>query len=313
MEVTDPGDIAAILVSYEPHETTFQKPKGKGELGRVKGAQPVRVGPDLDHLEESGQPSQTTPNKLTHKEFGDAGVIGMVSRVSWGTYDGKDACLVVFSFSLKSGKRALRFRNANVKITFARHPSSTLEYGSPSVLVFAPRKIFGISTTESKGLRYYAELSAQAPLSPVEVGPTVGIEKGSSFDKEHRFKIVGNFWATKHGSNWDIVYWDVKENRKAKYGIPDRLNVGVIVDAGGPFQEIVEVTVDTPLKDGLFGFPWSKDSPVPFYPGVPKGTDPPSKDFEKFTEEDWKAMIPYEEEFQVRCTILKLTVMLTAN
>jgi hypothetical protein len=96
MEVTDPGDIAAILVSYEPHETTFQKPKGKGELGRVKGAQPVRVGPDLDHLEESGQPSQSTPNKLTHKEFEDAGVIGMVSRVSWGTYDGKTHALSSF-------------------------------------------------------------------------------------------------------------------------------------------------------------------------------------------------------------------------
>jgi hypothetical protein len=76
MEVTDPGDIAAILVSYEPHETTFQKPKGKGELGRVKGAQPVRVGSDLDHLEESGQPSQSTPNKLTLSHTRNSGMLG---------------------------------------------------------------------------------------------------------------------------------------------------------------------------------------------------------------------------------------------
>lgn len=287
MEKTDPGDVAAILASYEPHQTTFQKPTGKGELGRKDR-----------HDLKSDQSSQSTPSKFTHKEFLDAGVIGMVSRVCWGTYHGQTACLVVFCFSLRSGDHTLRFRNANVKITFEPHPSSPEPQDNPSVLVFGPRKIFGVPTTESKKLTYNVELSAKAPVGPVEVGPAVSIGKESSFEKEHRFKIVGNLWATKNASDWDIVYWDVKENRKVKHGIPDRLNVGVIVSAHRPFQGIVEVTVDTPLKDGLFGFPWSKDSPVPFYPGVSKGPSSQVYDFEKFTEEDWRAMIPYDEEWQ---------------
>ncbi|KAG4434024.1 hypothetical protein IFR05_010506 [Cadophora sp. M221] len=290
MAATNPGDVASILAAYEPRETTFQKPSGRGELGRK----------DRQNL-TSGQPSQgdqTTPNKVIHKELWDAGVIGMVSRVSWGKYYGKDACLVVFSFSFKSGDSALRFRNSNVKITFERHPSSPPEQENPSALVFAPRKIYGIPTVESKSLTYNVELSAKVPIGPVEVGPTISVDKGSSFEKEHRFKIIGNFWATKHGADWDVVYWDIKENRKAKQGIPDRLNVGVVINADGPFQGIVEVTVDTLLKDGLFGFPWSKDSPVPFYPGVPKGPVPKVIDFESLGEEDWKAMIPYEEEWQ---------------
>ncbi|KAN0120257.1 hypothetical protein V8E51_002465 [Hyaloscypha variabilis] len=287
METVDPGDVAAILASYEPHETAFQKPRGKGELGR-----------NDRHDLKSGEPTQTTPSKFTQKEFLDTGVIGMVNRVSWGAYHGKAACLVVFCFSLRSGDHALRLRNANVKITFEAHPTSVPTQGNPSVLAFAPRKIFGIPTTESKSLTYNVELSATVPIGPVQVGPSAGIEKGSSFEKDHRFKVIGNFWSTKNGSDWDIVYWDVKENRKAKNGIPDRLNVGVIVSTGGPFHGIVEVTVDTPLKDGLFGFPWSKDSPVPFYPGLPKGPNPQVSDFEKLTEEDWRSMIPYEEEWQ---------------
>lgn len=286
IEKTDPSDVAAILASYEPHETTFQKSTGKGELGWKDR-----------HDLKSDQP-QSTPSKVTHKELWDAGVIGMVSRVSWGKYHGKDACLVVFCFSLRSGDHTLRFRNANVKITFEPRPSSPKAQNNPSVLVYAPRKIYGIPTTESKKLIYNVELSAKASVGPLEVGPSASIGKESSFEKENRFKIVGNLWATKNGSDWDIVYWDVKENRKVKHGIPDRLNVGVIVSAHSPFQGIVEVTVDTPLKDGLFGFPWSKDSPVPFYPGVPKGPNPQVNDFEKFTEEDWRAMIPYDEEWK---------------
>jgi hypothetical protein len=302
MEAPDLGDVAAILASYEPHEAAFQKPTGKGELGMKD-----RQGDLKSHL------LPETPNKVTQKEFWDAGVIGMVNCVSWGKYNGKAACLVVLCFSLRSGDHALRFRNANVKVTFERHPSSGASQGDPAVLVFAPRKIFGLPTTESKKLTYNVELSAKVPAGPVEVGPTGSMGKESTYEKEHRFKTVGNFWSTKNGNNWDIVYWDSKENRKAKHGIPDRLNVGIIVGSDGPFQGIVEVTVDTPLKDGLFGFPWSKDDPVPFYPGVLKGLSPRVIEFDKLTEEDWKAMIPYEMEWQVCYIMFKSRSRLTHN
>ena len=84
VETPDSGDVAAILASYEAHEAKFQKLTGKGELGR-KDKQDPKTNIPLPLL------PQTTPSKVTHKEFWDAGVIGMVNRVSWGTYHGNSA------------------------------------------------------------------------------------------------------------------------------------------------------------------------------------------------------------------------------
>lgn len=163
---------------------------------------------------------------------------------------------------------------------------------------FAPRKIFGLPTVEGKKSRIGGEISLQVPAGPLTIGPKFHGEKETEYEKEHRFKTVGNYGSSKHGTDWDIVYWDVKENKKTENCIPDRLNVAVVVEREGTFTTSVEVTIDTPIAYGVFAFPWSKHSPVAFTPGVAMGEQPKTTKFDKLTEKDWRTMIPYEDEWE---------------
>jgi hypothetical protein len=74
----------------------------------------------------------------------------------------------------------------------------------------------------------------------------------------------------------------------------------MIVERSGAFTASVEVTVDTPMANGPFAFPWSKNAPVLFVPGVVMGDQPRTAQFEDLSEAEWRAMIPYEEEWESR-------------
>ena len=86
--------------------------------------------------------------------------------------------------------------------------------------------------------------------------------------------------------------------QKTKEGIPDRLNVAVVVEREGTFTASAEVTVDA----GMFAFPWSRNSPVVFVPGVAMGEQPKTSKFEELTDADWRKMILYEEEWENKFT-----------
>jgi hypothetical protein len=287
------ADVNAILDSYQPAEAEFKVPE-TASLDKKCKSESLPILPS------------TRTIKTTHIDIAplisNAGVRGMVTNVAHGTFHSRPASLIVFSFSLRSGDHGFRFKNANVKITFAKHHSEPATYVDPAILKFAPRKIFGLPTVEGKRNRIGGEISLQVPAGPLTVGPTIGGEKESEYEKEHRFKTVGNYWSSKHGTDWDVVYWDMKENTKTKHGIPDRLNVAVIVEREGTFTASVEVTVDTPIANGVFAFPWSKNSPVTFTPSVAMGVQPRTDKFDELTNEDWKTMIPYEEEWENKFT-----------
>jgi len=172
----------------------------------------------------------------------------------------------------------------------------------PEVLKFGPRKIFGLPTIEGKKNRITGEISLQIPAGPVTIGPKLGFDRGSEFEITHRYQTTGNFWSSKMESGWDIVYWDMKENKRTKGGIPDRLNVAVVVERMGAFTAEVQVTVDTPVMNGIFGFPWSKDRPVTFLPGVTVGGPLRTDKLEELSDEEWMALIPFEEEWEQNFT-----------
>ncbi len=103
-------------------------------------------------------------------------------------------------------------------------------------------------------------------------------------------------------SQWDIVYWNIRENRRTKKGIPDRLNVAVVVERDGPFFASVEVTVDTPVANGAFGHPWTRNNPAAFVPGVVMGAQPRTDRVDELTEDEWKALVPFEDEWENKFT-----------
>lgn len=261
-----------------------------------------------------------TPSSIvTHKDIGwlsDAGVRGSISTVFHGTYNSEPATLILFTFVFRSGDRGFCFKNANVKINFSKHSSSssskqisgtkviqnrTTENWNPEIVQLAPRKIYGLPTTTSKTQKISGEISLQVPLTPLTIGPSLSSSNESSFSLSHCYSITGNFWSSARDSGWDIAYWDLKENKRTKEGIPDRLNVGVLVKRGmgGRFQADVEVKVDTPVLKGVFGFPWRRERPVIFEPGTEVGAEGVrTRAFEKLGDADWRGMIPWEEDWE---------------
>ena len=311
-EVTS-ADIKAILSSYAPPEAEFTIPayldETKSEPPEAELNFPASFS-DPKFKSERVEYSYVEPSSRTIKAIhldiapliSKAGVRGLVTNVAHGTFHSQPATLIVFSFSLRSGDHGFRFENVHAKITFSKHPSAPQSELGPAILKFAPRKIYGLPTVEGKKNRIGGEISLQVPAGPLTVGPAISGEKESKYEKEHRYACVGNYWSSKFGNDWDIVYWDLKENAKTKHGIPDRLNVALIVEREGAFTASVEVNVDTPVANGIFAFPWAKNRPVAFVPGVVMGQQPKSTKFEELTDAEWRAMIPYEDEWENKFT-----------
>ncbi|KAJ5042110.1 uncharacterized protein L3040_004668 [Drepanopeziza brunnea f. sp. 'multigermtubi'] len=64
----------------------------------------------------------------------------------------------------------------------------------------------------------------------------------------------------------------------------------------------VEVAVDTPFANGFWSSPWKKSNRAVFLRGVTMREQPRTSKFDELTQEEWKALIPYEEEWESRLT-----------
>ncbi|ATZ57968.1 hypothetical protein BCIN_15g04680 [Botrytis cinerea B05.10] len=251
---------------------------------------------------------------VTHKDIGwlsDAGVRGSVSTVCHGTFHSQPATLILFSFIFRSGDHGFRFKNANVKIDFSRYESPSSSSTStpasastppwtPSIAQLAPRKIYGLPTTTHQTQQITGEISLQLPLGAASLGPSTSLSRESSFSLSHRYSLVGNIWSRARSSAWDSAYWDIRENKRTKQGIPDRVDVGVVVcrDGEGSFQGEVKVEVDTPVMRGVWGWPWGRGNSVVFMPGVESGGERVrTRRFEELGERDWRGLVGWEGEW----------------
>ncbi|KUJ11064.1 uncharacterized protein LY89DRAFT_739278 [Mollisia scopiformis] len=299
-------DKASILASYAPSEAPFSLPDTLPSSPTTISS-PIPLPETTESIEYSYTepllPSTRTV-KVYHKDIApllsSAGVRGLITTVVHGTYSSRPATLILFSFSFRSGDHGFRFKNANIKIQFSNRPSSKPEETSPAIATFAPRKIYGLPTKEGRKNTIGGEISLQVPAGPLTVGPTLNGSRESEWEQTHRYKTVGNFWSSKYGTDWDIVYWDMKENKRTKEGIPDRLNVGVVVEREevGAFTASVDIEVDTPVLSGAFSSPWEKRRPAAFVPGVEMGKWKRTRRFEELSERDWRELVPFEEEWE---------------
>jgi hypothetical protein len=269
-----------LPASWEAREVCFEPTSGNGELGGIN----IGIGKDR----ETRSP-KLIDDKIIHKGNDRHGVIGTISRVFHGKFDGQPAVLIVFQFVFRSAGGMSRFRNATIDITFSSPDASPLEVAN-----WAPRKIYGIPSKESVSMSWYGELSASIPLGSVQPGGNAGWNSRSSYIKEHRLSVVGNRWQDKESSTWNKAYWDIKEKGKMAYGIPDILNVAAIVQCNSPFLAEVKVSAS-----GLWAWLWPNDNPVLFPLEKNKGKPLQVQDFKELTEEAWRTLIPWEGEWKV--------------
>ncbi|KAF7914612.1 uncharacterized protein EAF01_001018 [Botrytis porri] len=250
---------------------------------------------------------------ITQKGIGflsDAGVRGSVSTVCHGTFHSQPATLILFTFIFRSGDHGFRFKNASVKIDFSSLSSSFSSSSSPktnpnsktqnkesswtpTITVLAPRKIYGLPSTSHQTRTFTGEISLQIPLGPTSLGPSTSLSHSSSYSLSHRYSLTGNIWSQAHSSSWDSVYWDLREDKLTKGGIPDRVDVGVVVcREGAGVKGEVRVEVDTPVMRGVWGWPWGKGRPVRFVEGVETGGERVrTRRFEELGVGDWRELV----------------------
>ena len=68
----------------------------------------------------------------------------------------------------------------------------------------------------------------------------------------------------------------------------------------------VKITVDTPVANGAFCYPWTKNNPATFLPRVIMGVQPMTDRFDELIEEEWKALISFEDEWENKFTEMTL-------
>ena len=229
-------------------------------------------------------------SKVHQRDLGDLSIVATLPRVEYGSWDGKSACLVTFSFSFDSGNvKSCRFTSARIIIEFT---SREADSSDPIVVNYGPKRLLGQKTEENRRWLYAGEFEAKASIGPFEVGPTLRAESEGFFTRTYMEVIKANSWGDKsHKCPNTVKYW-LKENKRQQGGIPEQLNATIVVIYEGPFQAVVDVS-STVIFD-ILAQPWTKDDPVLFEPGIEVG--PPVRDsrdseFSTLNEEDWRRIV----------------------
>ncbi|KAF4633411.1 hypothetical protein G7Y89_g4705 [Cudoniella acicularis] len=183
--------------------------------------------------------NEETRDKITHIEAYGRSVIGSMTRVSFGSFNSATACLLCMRFTFRYKKDSiLRFKKAEIIVKFDKRADSSLSSAKePVVHVFAPRKVCGKPTEEAKKFNYEVSLQSSLSIGPVTAGPTISMGSESLFKKEHKLEIKGLDQMMRKQKQPHIVIWTAIEDDLAKSGIPDELNLAVVVEHDGDFVE----------------------------------------------------------------------------
>ncbi|RMZ88483.1 hypothetical protein DV736_g4286, partial [Chaetothyriales sp. CBS 134916] len=255
---------------------------------------------DTTKAELSGQLNlgQETRTKITHSEFLGCGIIGSVKGVHYGSWKDQSACLILMQFNFRSSSGFLRLKRAELYISFTKDMSKAPDSNDPTLCVFSPRKIYGKPHTEER--RWTFEIGFQTSVSagPASAGLSAATTRESAYTRDHRLKISGEPWAERRMAEMHQVIWSVEEAGKTAYGIPDVLNIGIVVAYNGPFQAKVEVKATTGANVPICTPPWSKDDPLLFDTITTKGSAPSTLEFNELGDAEWATLVPYLDEWQ---------------
>lgn len=234
------------------------------------------------------------------KRLGKTNVIGTLRPVEYGRFGDRRATLVRMNFILRSPViDNLRWIRGQVQVTFKpRISDTTTPRMDPEVVKFGPRKYFDIPSTETHERHYEIELSASGGGGVAQAGASARLGGSQSLARSFRLSIVG--LPDKSDKTWNKVGWVIQENSSQKDGIPDELDIAMVVAYDHPFNAEVKVEVTTNHGITLFGWPWRADDPVFFDPPDPALNGPtPVTQFDQLTDEEWARMLCLHTQWQV--------------
>jgi hypothetical protein len=213
-----------------------------------------------------------TPKELTEtsaravsNNVGRSGVRGDVIYLQHGKYKGKPATLLAFKFQFQFEQNSTnRFSRAEIRVAFDSSGSNASPDSRPAVRHFAPALICGPSSTGQITKSISVSPSITTPTSPVQVGVEIPMTRSTTVPRDFQMKIIGEPWASdEDAEDDDMVIWRVDENYAQADGIPRDVKTAVLVQhTGDVFQATVHIKVRTRMGMSLFGWPWSKPTPL---------------------------------------------------
>ncbi|OIW32574.1 hypothetical protein CONLIGDRAFT_699412 [Coniochaeta ligniaria NRRL 30616] len=226
------------LDSWEPRFCHFDEDGGSGTLGQH----------NLD--------DHTTRTKIMHMEFLGLGVVGSVCSVTYGKWHHTSAALLVMQFDFRARDGTLRYKKAEVSISFVPQTASAatgLSQSYPVVRDFRPKN------NKAQTLGHFTWPADE-------------------------FSIRGRTWPSKDSQETNEVAWTLNETTGSKSSICEPVKLAVIVTFQGPFKAVVEATATTGLGLKLRNFPWSRDDPLLFDGVTHKGKPLQDSEFNNFSD-----------------------------
>ncbi|EXJ86690.1 hypothetical protein A1O3_03643 [Capronia epimyces CBS 606.96] len=257
-------------------------------LGTNKPHDPTREG-----KQRPKELTATTARAISNT-FGGARVSGDVTYLQHGTYDTKPATLLGFNFRFKfEPGSASRFTRAEIWVTFDSHGENVTAGTPPKPAVkhYAPALICGPVSLGQVAKSVAVLPSISAPTLPVQTGIGVTMTKSTTAAREFQMKVIGEpSTDDDEAEEEDTIGWWITENAAQDDGIPRELKSAVLVqhkDSGEAFQATVHVKVRTRMGLSLFGWPWSKRTPLVISNKERFGKAAITTTFDDLEDKDW--------------------------
>lgn len=255
MEVAAGTDIKELpqvtIINTEPDDESF-----------ASSTVELEVDNEALHLGVKPKELTETSARAVSNNVGRSGVRGDVIHLQHGTYKGKPATLLAFKFQFQFEQNSTnRFSRAEIRVAF---DSKTDPDARPAVRHYAPALICGPSSKGQVTKSISVTPTITTPTAPVQVGIEVPMSRSTTVARDFQLKIIGEPWASdEDAEDDDMVIWRVDENYAQADGIPRDMRTAVLVQhTGDVFQATVHIKVRTRIGMSLFGWPWSKPTPL---------------------------------------------------
>jgi len=242
------------MTAFSSRTVSLTVEAGSGELGR------------------KNRDEQALRKIITSQSYRECRFTGTVRGVHYGTYNEKQATLVLLRFAFHSPLlKEWRFTSATITLKFKpmskEHRSG--KTADPYISLIFPYTVFGQVSAEQRewNMELAATLGTPGNL-PVAANLAPKVSQDSSYSRDHSMKIQGFIYPENpYQDKENVARWDMIENDLQKSGIPHDFCCGVVVVHDEPhFQAEVKVRFSFPFSSGwkFTGSPWTKDEPLLF-------------------------------------------------
>jgi len=160
-----------------------------------------------------------------------------VQSIDFGALDGNQAWLVGLALQF-SCPHDDRFKKANIMFQFERTALDTNDQPRAVVVKrWAPQSLTGRRTTSSLEWSFEGSLALGVDIPHAfTFGAEGSVVRKETTAKDYSCSIVGDTWKAPHVAEPNAVRFYIHENELSKGGIPNRLNVALIVQSESECQ-----------------------------------------------------------------------------